>query len=723
MKSLLKKHLTFLAGAVIALTLATLLVKIRYELEMLRQRSDAEVELHATAAEVAALLERMAQREEADDAPQAARTWHRWQPHGRGFKDSVTPIPVSMSALLDANGSVAPTNRWRLRGPFATEQGRNVLAIVSPVAAAGAATAPGTGAPGSGDWVFADELLPAGRLEEWLRTGFRLQLFDESGHIALYQSDEGAVNAPVSVTVPFGDAHLTLRAAPRAGWHVPPRYLSSCLLVLVAVALWLTYELRRGQILRNALEEAQQAEMRRRDINQLYGNALQSVAALESRLQVVSMYDAVTGLANRTSLVHRIESSLESMRQGSRATLGVMAIGFDHFHHITNSFGAEFASRVLVVAAERVEFVLRSKEQLFRTGDFHLAVVPPPAEPGFCEKLAQQIVEEIQAPISLDSHTFMLHPSVGIAETQSGYEYAEILLDRANAALGAVRHDAPVRYCLFDSAAAKDSVSRLQLEVDLNRGFDENQFVLEYEPLVMPVTHDVAGFEALIRWNHPTEGRIAPGRFIPIAVEAGMSHRLNNWVMREAVRQAAVWYHMGYRELFVNFNLSAEAFLRPQLAEEVAAVLAEFDLPGRNIVIELTESTLIQDIRAAARTLGRLGELGVGAWLDDFGTGYSSLSYLRALPLKGVKIDRSFVERTVIDARDFGFLKALIDLISYLGMQSIAEGIETREQYELLSLTTCDLYQGWHFAHSMPAAKAERWMQEAGHVIRQGKSA
>ena len=141
------------------------------------------------------------------------------------------------------------------------------------------------------------------------------------------------------------------------------------------------------------------------------------------------------------------------------------------------------------------------------------------------------------------------------------------------------------------------------------------------------------------------------------------------------------------------------------------------------LLVELTETTLIQDLRGAARTLQRLSELGIGAWLDDFGTGYSSLSYLRALPLKGVKIDRSFIERTIVDARDFGFLKSLIDLISYLGMKSIAEGIETREQYELLSLTTCDLYQGYHFSRSMTAIQAERYMTEKGGVMRRAMTA
>jgi EAL domain-containing protein (putative c-di-GMP-specific phosphodiesterase class I)/GGDEF domain-containing protein len=404
------------------------------------------------------------------------------------------------------------------------------------------------------------------------------------------------------------------------------------------------------------------------------------------------------------------------MRHSSTGRLGVLAIGFEQLPQITSSFGAEFASRVLVVAAERVEFVLPSKDLLYRIGDSQLAVVVPSNESLNASKLADLIIKEIEAPIAMDSHTFMLHPS-------SGYEYVEALLDHANTALSAVPRDTPTRYCVFDSATAKESVSRLQLEVDLNRAFDERQFVLEYEPIVMPVTNAVAGFEALIRWDHPTEGRIYPSRFVEIAVQAGMSNRLNHWVMRETARQASLWYRAGYRDIFVNFNLSAEAFLKNNLEHELGEILAEFELPGHYLAVELTESTLIQDLRSAARTLQRLNELGIRAWLDDFGTGYSSLSYLRQLPLKGVKIDRSFVERTVQDSRDFGFVKSLIDLISYLGMQSIAEGIETQGQYELLSMTTCDLYQGYHFARSMTAEAAERWMIEAGGVVKQAKRA
>lgn len=711
MKRQLLRYLPFILGACTALTLATLLIRVRYELELSRETVNLHTLLEAVSRELSAKLDEGEEIMGRPPVSPAERTWHVWSLGAASYLGAGGAKPPIVEATLRRaiTEHTTPGGGALFLGPFSTDQGRDAFALARPNGA-GTADAGWTGV-----WIFVDDLMSHAAVANVMKQGYRLQLYDVGSAVALYQSDVGKLDAPVTLPLHFRGSGLELRVAPRT---MPARFLSSSLLVLLAVMVWLSYELRRGHALRTALDDLAETDARRRELNFLYGKALENVAVLESRLHVVSMYDTVTGLANRSSLIRQIESTLDSMRQSPQGPLCVMAIGFDHVHHITNSFGTEFSSRVLVIAAERVEFVLPSKDLLFRTGDFSLAVVLPQTDAQRCQTLAQTIVEEIESPIALDSHTFILHPSIGIAETASGYEYAETLLDRAHAALSAVPRDAPSRYCLFDSAAAKDSVSRLQLEVDLDRAFEENQFVLEYEPFVAPGTYAVAGFEALIRWDHPTEGRLSPGRFVPIAVQAGLSHRLNNWVIREAARQASEWRRAGYRNFFVNFNLSAEAFLRPNLTEEIAAVLAEFDLPGNQLIVELTESTLIQDIRGAARTLQRLSELGVGAWLDDFGTGYSSLSHLRSLPLKGVKIDRSFIERIVIDARDAGFLKALIDLVGYLGMQSIAEGIETKEQYELLSLTTCDLYQGYHFSRSMPAVQAERWMSEAGRTVK-----
>jgi diguanylate cyclase (GGDEF)-like protein len=708
-----------LVGVALAITLAALLITVRYRLEISRDLVVQHALLERMSAELAAELDRGARLALERRTAGAVPGWHAWELGPAGYRDATDKVPpIAARALQRALTAHGPARGAGLMlvGPLATASGANALVLAKPAS-------PGGATGWSGAWELVDDFFARVHVAAAMKQGLRLQLYDPGDSTALYQTDDSQFTSEVAVPVRLGGSQLELRAARREGSAVSLRALSSSLLVLIAVLVWSGRELRRGGTLRSAAQALEESEARRREVNDLYGNALESLASLESRLQLVSTYDSVTGLANRASLLRRIEATLDSMRQSRQGALVVMAIGFDHLQQIAESFGAHFASRVLVIAAERLEFVLASKEFLYRTGDSQLAVVLTNNDAARSEELARRIVAEVESPIAVDSHTFVLRPGIGIADTASGYEYAESLVDRANAALAAVARDAPERWCRFDSAAARESISRLQLEADLDRAFDTDQLVLEYEPFVVPQTHTVAGFEALIRWNHPTEGRLMPGRFVPVALQAGLAHRLNDWLIRAVARQAAAWRRGGHQDFFVNFNLSAEAFLRPNLAENIDAVLAEHDLPGRQLVVELTESTLIQDMRSAARTLQRLSELGVGAWLDDFGTGYSSLSHLRSLPLKAVKIDRSFIERIDVDSRDFGFLKALIDLISYLGMQSVAEGIETPTQLELLGLTTCDLYQGHYFTRSLPAAQAEEWLRRVPGVERRAVSA
>jgi diguanylate cyclase (GGDEF)-like protein len=721
-------RLSFLVTAVVAVTLVALLVRVRYELETARETEHVRTLLESAASALQGELEAGVQ---AMLAPRpcgpstrpavagAPCSWHSWRLGAAGHREAAAdappiPQPTLRRALVSHPGL---DNRVMLLGPFATEAAGNALII--------ATRAPGmtSSAQWVGAWRLIDDIASRGPIAEVIRQGYRLQLYDATQGTALYQSDEGTLRAAVTVPVRFGGSALQLRAAPRVAGAALTRMVSPSLVLLLAVVVWLSHELHRTAALRRSAAELAAADERRKAVTLQYGKALESLATAESRLQLVTLYDTVTGLPNRSALVRSIDTALESMRQSQQGPLAVMALGFDHMPEIARSFGAEFASRVLVIAAERLEFVLPSKDLLFRTGDFQLAIVLPGASATQAEEMAQRIAAEVESPIALGSHTFLLLPRIGIVETRSGYDYAETLLDHAHAALETVPGETPRPWRRFDSSTATESISRLQLEADLERAFAESQFVLEYEPFIAAADQEVAGFEALIRWHHPTQGSIPPGRFLPIVLQSRLAHRLNAWVMREAARQASLWRGAGHHDLFVNFNLTADAFLRPELADEIAALLAEFSLPGSQLVIELTEATLVQDLRGTARTLQRLSDLGVHAWLDDFGTGYSSLSHLRTLPLKGVKIDRSFIERIEIDSRDFGFLKALIDLVSYLGMRSIIEGIETFAQYELIALTSCDLYQGYHFAHSMPAQGAERWMRERAVPVKRGATA
>ncbi len=718
-----RRLLTTLLGLLCALGVVGLLLATRYQLESARHTLKLQGALRQLAQRLDAQLQQGSDQvlESSRPVPSA---WHRLQwADGQPPSVESTPLnPVTLQRLLSDDAPV--DSPWRV-DLLPTTQSGDVLVLALSMGS-------GPDRHWSAAWAQINDVLAGADVAGFIHQGYRLRIYDASRSAAWYSSDAGDWAGNAIVPLEFATQRLELQATSRRPAPLFVPMATPTMWLALAATLWLSLLLRQRQELRDARLALRETEQRRGHANALYSAALGSLAELESRLHLVSLYDDSTGLGNRSSLLHRLEERLTAMRVSPAGAVYVIAVGFDSLQQITSSFGADAAARVFTVAVQRIAAVLSPRDALFRGADQQLTVVMSrdaamADEPvagqldETAEHVAQRIAQAVEPPIALDGHTIMLHPSIGIAPAGSGYERAQSLLDQAAMALAAVPHEAEVRYCRYNSAAARASAERLQLEADLGRAFEEQQFELEFEPFVQPLSQAVVGFEALIRWNHPTEGRLLPGRFLPLALQAGMAHRLNSWVMAEAARWAARWRRAGFVQLFVNFNLTAEAFLRPNLVGEIAALLNELELPGTQLVIELTESTLVQDARAAARTLQALSELGVGAWLDDFGTGYSSLSHLRSLPLKGVKIDRAFIEHIGIDSRDFGFLKALIDLISYLGMQSIAEGVETVSQYELLSMTSCDLYQGHYFARSMPAGEVERWLRQRAQIAASGR--
>ncbi len=706
------RYLPFVLGTCVVLPLVGSLLLSQVALQRESARSAVLEQLEAVAEEVSVILgDGIASLQQTAPAGIAANSrWHSWSLDTNDLSTVVGRADWQIPAdTLNRNlpGQSAAHGSFLVLGPFATVAGANAVVIATQSA--------------SGHWqgvtALVDKVLLATRARRFVQAGNRLQVADTVSGRSIFATDEGDVPSPVLRTISVAHNSWTLRAAPRAGWSAPLGLLSNSVLIWLAALIWLAHEVRRNRQIDTLREDFESADARRKNINTLYGQSLQSLAELESRLNVVSMYDSVTGLANRVSLLRRIEASLDALRQSGTGHLGLLSIGLEQFRYISNTFGAEFASRLLVIAAERLEYVLPTKDLLFRTGDFQLAIVLPSSSGQGSETLAREVIAELEPPIALDNHTFLLRPRVGIVEVSSGYEFAESLLDQANTALSLAQSESDSSICLFDSSTVKDSVSRLQLEADLSKALNDSQFELEYQPVVGTTSRELMGFEALIRWNHPTEGRISPSVFVPIAERSGMAARLNQWVMRETARQASAWRSAGYSSFYINVNLTAGAFQSPDLADDMAQLLAEFELDGRYIQVELTESALIVDLRAAARTVQKLSELGVRSWLDDFGTGYSSLSYLRTLPLRGVKIDQSFLKRIVVDAQDFGFLKSLIELLHYLNLETVVEGVETSEQHELLSLTACSYCQGYFFSRSLPASKAEGWLRDAQRAL------
>jgi diguanylate cyclase (GGDEF)-like protein len=636
-------------------------------------------------------------------ATAAAPAWRLWRfADGRLSFTAKRSDGISERALIaELSKTPATPGVPALLGPFAGAAGADIVVVAVPLATESDAA----------QWVGASiqvvELVKACGILPLLRSGYRIEIADLGSQTAIYSSDYGKLSEAVTADVRLASAGWRVSLGSRSGWGVPLRTYPAAVLAVILALAWMIYDARRENAIASAEAERHLSEERRIELNQLYGAAVDQLVVAESRLSLLGSRDATTGLANRTTFLAAVAKTLEGIREQGTGRLCLFAIGFDRFDEIAHTFGREIWSRVVVLAAERVEESAPAASWIGRIGDAELALgATDTADPN---GLAARILAALESPLPLDDQTFLLRPYVGLVDVTSAYESAETLLEQATAALVDAKREALSSYRVFDASRFDEGVQRVQLEVDLDTALKTDRLALFYEPIVEAVNDRVVGFEALLRWKHPTEGFIPPSRFLPIAIEAGFADRLDDWVMRHVAMQAASWDRAGYA-FFIHFNLTADAFRRPSLPETVGGLLAEFHLSGARLCVELTESALIADLRGVARQLERIRQLGVDTWLDDFGTGYSALSYLRTLPLKGIKLDRSFLARVAVDSKDFGFLKSLLDLLTYLGLESIVEGVETRDQQELLALTNCHLLQGYLYSHAVPAVDAEKML-------------
>ena len=387
----------------------------------------------------------------------------------------------------------------------------------------------------------------------------------------------------------------------------------------------------------------------------------------------------------------------------------MFSLGFERLQRVADGYGYRLVDRLLLEAARRVEQLLEPQDFLSRIGDTQLAlVVADVCDRNGAATLANLISDSLRAPCEIEGRRFHLDHSIGVACVDDGHEYADQILDHAMLAMHEKRSSNGRPVQIFQPRSADELASRLQLESDLRHAVDRGEFVLWYQPTFDGNSGTVTGFEALLRWNHPRDGLVLPARFLTIAHEMGLMTEITHWLLREVARQASAWQRHSSDRFFISANLSAESFTDANLTSEIAELLVEYQIPARRIKLEIVESTVVADVSSAAKLITALKDLGVVVLLDDFGTGYSSLSYLRALAFQGVKLDRSFVARMAADSRDFGLVKAIIDLLHYLEMSCVAEGVETQEQRDLLRVAGCDLFQGYLFAKPMPADEAAK---------------
>jgi diguanylate cyclase (GGDEF)-like protein/PAS domain S-box-containing protein len=434
------------------------------------------------------------------------------------------------------------------------------------------------------------------------------------------------------------------------------------------------------------------------------------------RIETLSYTDPLTGLPNRRRLADRIKAALtQTSRDLSQFAL--LFLNLDRFKYVNDTLGHAFGDRVLIDVAERLRGCLRSGDTVARLGsdEFVLMVnVAPLGATGGAEASAQRVMEALRRPFHQAGMNFTVTASIGITLAPNDGAGMDELMDHADAAMQEAKRAGGAGFRFHRAQArrrAEDSRSRMQLDHAMRLALARNQFRLHYQPQVDTASGSVHGAEALIRWTDPELGEVSPGEFIPVAEESGFIIAIGDWVLHQAVAQAAEWQTRGL-DLVVSVNVSALQFQQPGFVEGVAQALRDAQLPAAKLELELTESMLVHDAADALLRLEALAQLGVKLAIDDFGTGYSSLSYLKRLPVHRLKIDRSFVDGLPDDESDAGIVQAIISMGRALRLQIVAEGVETEAQRRFLKKAGCEQFQGFLYARALDPRSFEARLAE-----------
>jgi diguanylate cyclase (GGDEF)-like protein/PAS domain S-box-containing protein len=420
----------------------------------------------------------------------------------------------------------------------------------------------------------------------------------------------------------------------------------------------------------------------------------------EAEMRRLAHHDMLTSLPNRLLLAERLEQAIDCARDADRA-LSVLYVDLDRFKHVNDLFGHSMGDKLLVAVARRLIMILGPTDTLARIGGDEFAIVLPHASGSQAVAMAEQVIAVLEAPFDLGGQQLEVTASVGIASSPRDGASGESLLRCADIAMYRAKAERAA-FRVFESAMDEQLHKRRLLEHDLRRAIERQELELHYQPVADCKTGALEAFEALVRWNHPVHGRIAPGDFIPVSEETGLIIPIGQWVLETACREAATWA----RPLRVAVNLSPLQFRQRNLPDEIKATLLATGLPAARLELEVTEGVLIDNPERAMMVLSALKALGIRIALDDFGTGYSSLSYLQRFPFDTLKIDRQFISGLGQEKQATAIVQVVGILGRSLNLSVIAEGVETQAQLTLLRAQNCDFIQGYLISQPLPSDQA-----------------
>lgn len=427
----------------------------------------------------------------------------------------------------------------------------------------------------------------------------------------------------------------------------------------------------------------------------------------EERIRQLAFYDPLTQLPNRRLLRTRLRQALAAAEHlGQRGAL--LFLDLDNFKTVNDTRGHDTGDRLLIQVAERLRDAVRERDIVARLGGDEFVVIlgslgrEEEEAAGHVERVGDHLLATLAVPVVLDGESYVVTPSIGACLFTGPQDGVDTVLQHADAAMYLAKSRGRNRLCFFEPAIQEALMRRSRMEAALRAALDrEEGFFLLYQPQV-DYAGRIIGTEALVRWRHPDQGVLPPGEFIPLAEETGLIVRLGRWVLEEAVRQVRSWRAQGLaRTLSVSVNVSAKQFREPDFVAMVLDTIDRHGLPAGSLKLELTESLVVEDVAGAIATMTRLKQRGVGFSMDDFGTGYSSLSFLKRLPLDQLKIDKSFVDDVTRDPNDAVIVRTIIAMASSLGLDVLAEGVETPEQKAFLIANHCRNFQGYLFSRPL----------------------
>ncbi|MFB2834825.1 EAL domain-containing protein [Floridanema evergladense] len=469
----------------------------------------------------------------------------------------------------------------------------------------------------------------------------------------------------------------------------------------------------------------------------------------EEKLQLYAYYDPITGLPNRTLFMKLLAETIKLKNNNRDSLFAVLFLSLDRFQRVKFSLGHHLADRLMIAATERIETALQNHHFLLFNADLESSLIfenqslqeatldrnstfnnaeckkSIVAQVGLDELailltnlsesndatyLAEQIYQALSYPFDLDGQEVFMSTSIGIAFSDVGYEQPDDYLRAADTAMHQIKQLSKSRYAVFEPTWQTQAVERLQLETDLRRAIERQEFHVYYQPIISIKTDKLIGFEALVRWHHPNKGWVSPVEFIPVAEETGLISLIDRYVLREACRQMVIWEQQFPHKfpLTISVNLSAAQLAQLGLIERIDQILKETGIKREHLKIEITESSLTGNHASEIAMLQQLKNLGIQLSIDDFGTGYSSLARLHQLPIDTLKIDRSFVNQMGSDSESLEIIRTIISLAHILEMDVIAEGVETSEQLLQLQALECEYSQGFLFSRPVDRQTAER---------------